>query len=101
MRYESAEACRVGITQVNHVLSNFRMMQLCIVSMQVATCAMIVVYQAQNSASKNGEVVKTWHQGVKGVKGDKVQREKSWIKKERLSVYRYVAFNGAKGKLLF
>ena len=33
----------LSITQVNHVISNFRMMSSCIVSMQVATCAAIVV----------------------------------------------------------
>ena len=76
------------ITQVNQVISNFRMMQSCIVSMQVATCAVIVVCidkvnklksQQNKQCVKsrhqgNGGVVKTWHQGVKGVK---VQGEKS------------------------
>ena len=33
------------ITQVNHPISNFRMMQSWIVSMQVDTCAVIVVYR--------------------------------------------------------
>ena len=38
------------ITQVNHVISNFRMMQSCTVSMQVATCAVIVVYTQNKQA---------------------------------------------------
>ena len=58
------------------------MMQSCTLSMQVATCAVIVVYrqnkQAQitadlNRVSKNVGVVKMWHQGEKDVK---VQGEK-------------------------
>ena len=64
------------ITQVNHVISNFRMMQSCIVSMQVTTWAVIVVYRqniqaqitAKSSHQRNEGGVKTWHQGVKGVK---------------------------------
>ena len=43
------------ITQVNHVISNFRMMQSCIVSMQVATCAVIVVYRQSKQAQITAE----------------------------------------------
>ena len=38
------------IIQENHVIYNFRMMQSCIVSMQVASCAVIVVYGQNKQA---------------------------------------------------
>ena len=58
------------------------MMQSCIVSMQVATCAVIIVYRqnkqgVKSSRQGNGGVIKTWHQGVKGVNMVKAQGEKS------------------------
>ena len=42
-------------TQVNHVISNFRMMQSCIESMQVATRAVIVVYRQNKQAQITAE----------------------------------------------
>ena len=43
------------ITQVSQVISNFRMMQSYIVSMQVATCAVIIVYRQNKQAQITAE----------------------------------------------
>ena len=43
------------ITQVNHMISNFRTMQSFIVSMQVATCAVIVVYRQSKQSQITAE----------------------------------------------
>ena len=51
----STQCFLLFITQVNHVISNFRMMQSCIVSMQVATCAVIVVFRQNKQAKITAE----------------------------------------------
>ena len=45
----------VLITQENHLITNLEMIQSCIVSMQVATCAMIVVYRQNKQAQITAE----------------------------------------------
>ena len=82
------------ITQENHVISNFRMMQSCIVSMQVATLCIDKINNLSpnhcriNKASKviimqgNGGVVKV-ASGGKGSKGSggilRVKENNGWL----------------------
>ena len=74
------------ITQENHLITILEMIQSCIVSMQVATCAMIVVYRQNKQAQITAELTRRqesssgkWRsrQNVaSGDKGVKVQGEK-------------------------
>ena len=71
------------ITQENHLITNLEMIQSCIVSMQVATCAMIVVYRQNKQAQITAELTSCqesssgkWRSPQNVASGGKVQGER-------------------------